>query len=122
MGYLFIAGCIFFTVYGQLILKWRINQVSGVPETLMEKAVFLIMLILKDPFVLSGFLSAFIASIFWMAAMTRFAISFAYPFMSLAFVLVMVGSSVFFNEAINAYKIAGTIVVILGLVILSRGY
>ncbi len=92
------------------------------PETLMEKAVFLIMLILKDPFVLRGFLSAFIASIFWMAAMTRFAISFAYPFMSLAFVLVMVGSSVFFNEAINAYKIAGTIVVILGLVILSRGY
>jgi len=44
---------------------------------------------LFDPLIFSGFASAFIASFFWMAAMTKFELSYAYPFMSRVFVLVL---------------------------------
>lgn len=37
MGYIYIFGTIFFTVYGQLILKWRIVQYGALPETLADK-------------------------------------------------------------------------------------
>lgn len=122
IGYVYISGCILFTVYGQLILKWRMNQQSSLPSTVSEKVIYLIKLIILDPFVLSGFASAFIASLFWMAAMTKFSLSYAYPFMSLAFVLVMFGSVFIFGESLNSYKIAGTSCIILGIFILSRGY
>ncbi len=121
MGYVYIFGCIVFTVYGQLILKWRMNDNLNLPDGLKDKVVYLVKLILTDPFVFSGFTSAFVASLFWMAAMTKFNISYAYPFMALSFVFVMLGSSVLFGETLGLYKVIGTLVVILGLVILNKG-
>jgi len=123
MGYLYIAGCVFFTVYGQLILKWRMNLLTEpLPSELFDKVIFLIRLIIFDPFILSGLVSAFLASLFWMAAMTKFSLSFAYPFMSSAFVIVMFFSILLFGETLNIYKIAGTGLIVLGIIVLSQGY
>ena len=120
MGYLYIFGTIFFTVYGQLVLKWRISQYGQLPDGgLVDKVVFLLKLLL-DPFVFSGFASAFIASLFWMAAMTKFDVSYAYPFMSLSFVLVFLFAALLFKEPVTIYKIAGLILIVAGIFISSR--
>lgn len=63
MGYFYIFGTIFFTVYGQLILKWRINYVGSLPDGLYDKIIFLVKL-LFDPWIFSGFFAAFVASFF----------------------------------------------------------
>jgi multidrug transporter EmrE-like cation transporter len=55
-----------------------------------------------------------------MAAMTKFELSYAYPFMSLAFVLVLGLSAVFFQEAITMPKVLGLSLIILGIIIGSR--
>lgn len=123
MGFLYIAGCVFFTVYGQLVLKWRMNlQTQPLPDETTAKIVYLIKLIIFDPFILSGLMAAFLASLFWMAAMTKFSLSFAYPFMSSAFVIVMFFSVFLFGEALNIYKLAGTGFIVLGIAVLSQGY
>lgn len=119
MGYLYIAGTIFFTVYGQLILKWRISKYGSLPPDLLDKAVFLLKL-LFEPLILSGFVSAFVASIFWMAAMTKFDISFAYPFMSLSFVLVFLLSVFLFREPVTMYKLLGLGFIIIGILITNK--
>ena len=41
MNYLYIVGTIFFTVYGQLVLKWRISGYGALPELFNEKIIFL---------------------------------------------------------------------------------
>ncbi|MFQ3219017.1 MAG: drug/metabolite transporter (DMT)-like permease [Congregibacter sp.] len=122
MGFLYILGCVLFTVYGQLILKWRMNQQQPLPDGLFDKVCELIKLIIFDPFILSGFVSAFFASLFWMVAMTKFSLSFAYPFMSSAFIIVMFLSVFLFGETLNLYKIAGTGLIVAGIVVLSQGY
>jgi drug/metabolite transporter (DMT)-like permease len=122
IGYLYIMGCVLFTVYGQLILKWRMNMQAPLPENTADKIIQLVKLIIFDPFILSGFISAFLASLFWMAAMTKFSLSFSYPFMSSAFVIVMFFSVYFFGEELNAYKLLGTGFIVLGIVIISQGY
>ncbi len=119
MGYFYIFGTIFFTVYGQLILKWRIMSVGSLPDGFVDKVLFLLKLIF-DPFIFSGFAAAFIASFFWMAAMTKFELSFAYPFMSGAFVLVFILSVLFFNETVTWQKIIGLSFIVLGIIITSR--
>lgn len=119
MGYFYIFGTIFFTVYGQLILKWRILSIGSLPDTFIDKVLFLGKLLL-DPFIFSGFASAFIASFFWMAAMTKFELSYAYPFMSGAFVLVFILSVIFFQEVVTWQKVLGLVLIISGIIITSR--
>lgn len=123
MGFLYISGCVFFTVYGQLILKWRMNlQSTPMPDGSFDKVLYLLKLIMFDPYILSGLFSAFLASLCWMAAMTKFPLSFAYPFMSSAFIIVMFFSVLFFGESLNNYKLIGTGLIVAGIVILSQGY
>ena len=119
IGFLYIALTIAFTVYGQMVIKWQVNQAGEFPPDTGEKILFIIKL-LFTPWVISSFAAAFIASLFWMAAMTQFEISFAYPFMSLSYVIVMVLSIVLMGEKVTLPKILGTLVIIVGLFIVTR--
>jgi drug/metabolite transporter (DMT)-like permease len=119
IGFLYIALTIAFTVYGQMVIKWQVNQAGEFPPDTGEKIIFIIKLLLT-PWVISSFASAFIASLFWMAAMTQFEISFAYPFMSLSYVIVMVLSFLLMGEKLTLYKVFGTLVIIAGLFIVTR--
>ncbi len=119
--HLYIFGSIIFTVYGQMILKWRIMEYGSFPLETTEKIKFLSILFL-DPIILSGFFAAFLASLSWMAAMTKFELSYAYPFMSLNFVLVLLLSINLLNEPLTLYKIIGVGFIVLGtLVIACKG-
>ena len=119
MGYFYIAGTVIFTVYGQLILKWRINQLGLMPEIFSQKLLFLFKA-LFDPYIFSGLVSAFIASFFWMAAMTKYDVSYAYPFITASLTLITVVMAVFLlGEAITPLKTAGLILIILGVALLG---
>lgn len=120
MGYFYIAGTILFTVYGQLILKWRIVRYGELPELWVEKGLFLIK-ILFDPYICSGFFAAFIASFFWMAAMTKFDLSHAYPIIvgGLA-ILTSVFAILFFKEPISFFKVTGILFIVTGVYLVGR--
>ena len=118
-GHVYILLTIAFTVYGQLVLKWQIGQAGQLPADAAGKIAFLLRQFL-NPWILSGFAAALIASLAWMAAMTRFEINYAYPFMSLAFVIVMGFSVLFLGESLTVGRVAGTLLVVLGLVVLAR--
>jgi len=115
--YFYIFGTLFFTVYGQIVLKWRLSSLKVIlPEGIWDKIIYLVKLIF-DPFVFSGFASAFIASLFWMAAMTKFEITTAYPFMSIAPALVFVIGVLFLGEAFTIGKVVGLLFIILGIIL-----
>ncbi|MBD1837176.1 EamA family transporter [Coleofasciculus sp. FACHB-501] len=119
MNYLYILATIVLTVYGQIVIKWQVNSAGSFPIEASEKLWFILRLLL-NPWIISGFACAFLAAISWMAAMTKFPLSYAYPFMSLAFVLVLCLSSIFFNEAITIPKAVGMGLIVAGIVIGSQ--
>lgn len=118
-GHFFILLTLVFTVYGQLVLKWQMGGAGSLPQSHLDKLGFLLQQFL-NPWIFSGFVSAFLASMAWMAAMTRFDLNYAYPFMSLAFVIVMILGVLFLGETLSARKIVGTLMVMAGLVIIAR--
>lgn len=120
LGHLFIALTLLFTVYGQLVLRWQMAGAGPLPEGGADKLLFLARQF-ANPWILTGFASAFIASLAWMAAMTRFDLGYAYPFMSLAFILVMLFGVAFLGEALSLRKIVGTLLVMAGLIVIARG-
>lgn len=120
LSYVYIALTIVFTVYGQLVLKWQMIGAGALPSGGPDKIVFLLKL-LVNPWIVSGFVAAFLASLAWMAAMTKFDISHAYPFMSLNFVLVILAGGLLFHEAITLYKLVGLGLIVMGIVVGSQG-
>jgi multidrug transporter EmrE-like cation transporter len=119
LGWLYIALTIGLTVYGQVMLKWRMNLKGAIPEGFIPVAGFLFRTLL-DVYVISTYVAALLASLTWMAAMTRFDISFAYPFMSLSFVLVLVLGAVLLAEPITMGKVAGMVLIMAGIWLSTR--
>jgi multidrug transporter EmrE-like cation transporter len=119
LGHACIALTLLFTVYGQLVLKWQVGSAGPLPSAFGGKLAFLFGQLL-NPWILSGFVAAFAASLAWMAAMTRLPLAYAYPFMSLAFVLVMLFGALFLGEQIGAAKVVGTLLVMAGLIVIAR--
>lgn len=119
--YLYIAGTIAFMVGSQLLLKWRANLAGAMPAGSWPKIVFLLRIV-AQPWVIGAFAAAFLAALCWTAAMTRFDISFAYPFMSLAFALVILASGLLFHEPLGWEKIGGLLMICGGLYLISQGH
>lgn len=120
MSYFYVLMTILLTVYGQIIIKWQVLNAGVFPDATEDKLRFLFALLL-NPWVISAFAAALLAAVSWMAAMTRLQLSHAYPFMSLAFIFVMLAGWWFFNEPITPLKIAGIAFVILGIIVGSQG-
>jgi multidrug transporter EmrE-like cation transporter len=111
---------IVFTVYGQLIIKWQVMRAGEFPTEAADSILFLLHLII-NPWVISGLMAAFLAALSWMAAMTRLELSYAYPFMSLNFVLVLVLSGMLFQEPITLPKVIGMALIVLGILVGGKG-
>lgn len=120
ISYTYIALTILLTCYGQLVLKWRIPLHGDLPIETGAKVIHLFSLFL-DLYIISGFCAAFIAALCWMSALSKFPLSHAYPFMGLTFAIVLLGSSILFNEPITLLKVFGTTLIIAGIAIGSFG-
>jgi len=120
MSYVYVVCTVLLTVYAQIAIKWQVLKAGAFPADPGDKIRFLAALLL-NPWVVSALAAALLASISWMAAMTRLELSHAYPFMSLAFVLVMMCSAWFFSEPITTLKVIGIALVVLGIAIGSQG-
>jgi multidrug transporter EmrE-like cation transporter len=118
--HLYIVLTIVLTVYGQLVVKWRIARFGQMPQSPSERVVWLLKLCF-EPWIFSGFATAFLASLAWMATMTRFDLSYAYPFTSLCFVLVLLMSAPLLGESITRAKLAGVALIVAGTFVASHG-
>lgn len=119
-GFAYVFGSVLCTVYGQIVVKWQVSKAGALPAALADRIPFLFKLVL-NPWILTGIFAGFLALLCWLAAMTKFELSYAYPFMSLAFVLVLVLSAVLFHEPLTVPKILGVLLIIIGIVVGSRG-
>jgi len=120
MSYVYVFLTVLLTVYGQLIIKWQVVAAGAFPADSADKFLFLARL-LVNPWVVSALAAALAAAVAWMAAMTKLELSHAYPFMSLAFVLVLLGSAWFFHEPLTLPKVVGLVLVCAGIVVGSQG-
>lgn len=117
---LYIGLCILFTVVGQLLVKNGMIQVSATKDGSSGLVGYLIRTF-TNPWVILGLSSAVVAAIAWTLALARCQLSFAYPFMGLAIVLVLALSGVAFQEHSSPARWVGVAIVCLGLFVASKG-
>lgn len=119
-NYLYIVLTIALTVFGQIAIKTQVMQAGALPADPAGKLAFLLRLLL-NPWIISAFAAAFLASVTWMGAMTKFQLSHAYPFMSLNFVIVLLLSAWLFHEPLSMTRVIGVSLICIGTVIAAQG-
>ncbi|MDE1327132.1 EamA family transporter [Vibrio aestuarianus] len=116
-GHIYIFSMIFFTVYSQLIIKWKSSLLSDLPIANLDKMIFIIKVLL-NPWIISSVMATLFAGISWMLAMSKFEIGYAYPWVSLNFVLMLLFGVLLFGEQLTISKVIGTLIIIFGITIL----
>ncbi len=117
--YLLIALTILFTLSGQLLIKSATRELGQIP-TRPEELLPFALSAYRYWKVLAGLAAGVLASFCWLGAVSRSDISFAYPFMGLAIVLVLVLSPLLFGEVVPWHRWLGVLIVCLGIWIAAR--
>ena len=77
-------------------------------------------IVLFNPFVLIGLCTFVISMASHLIVLSRVELSYAYPFLSLAYVVVAIYAYVVFGEDLNNYRILGIALVCLGTICISQ--
>lgn len=116
---LYILISVFFSTVGQLLLKSGMNRLGSV--TLSLNQLFSILWrMATNPGVFFGLTLYLVGTIFWLAALSRVDLSYAYPFASLSYVIMLLASWMMFDEKITLARIMGTIVICIGVLLIYR--
>ena len=119
MRYLLVAIVIALVTYGQLIIKYEANRMGAVPLDDFKETIGYGFSALTSLYILSGLFAAGLAVLAWIAALSRYDLSSVYPLLSLNFVLVPLLSIHFFDESMDAFKLVGTAIIVLGVFVFS---
>ncbi|MGA7732119.1 MAG: EamA family transporter, partial [Chloroflexia bacterium] len=107
------------TVTGELLLKTGMNRHGELNvefSTIIPTAVKLF----TSPWVVGGFAFVFSGALFWLAVLSRWPLSLAYPLLSISYIIGIIASVLFLGEKINLVQLAGVFVIILGVFLISR--
>ena len=117
--YIFLA--LGFAVSSQLIIKWKMSGYSYNDFASWQDRYYFAFSMLTNPHIILALAFTVLAGVSWMIAMTKFELSYAYPFTIFSLIFVTLFSIIFFEEQVNAHKIIGIILVGIGIFTISRG-
>jgi len=121
LNHFYLLLAIFLGVVSQLIIKWKMSAFSFDNYETWQEKFSLAFSMLLNPYIIIAIVLTFLAGVTWMIAMTKFEISYAYPFTLLGLILVTIFSVIFFGESINIYKLIGIVFIIFGIIVISKG-
>ena len=107
---------IIFAAFGQVSCKLGMNQAGQLAALNLAT----LSTVLLNPYVLLGFVMYALSTIFWLIALSKKELSFVYPFISLTYIIVLVLSSLVLKESMGVNKLVGTLIIIIGLIIIAR--
>ena len=116
--YIFLS--IVLGVISQLIVKWKMGAVEFEEGASYIEKIVVVLYMLLNPYIIISIVLTFMAGVAWMMAMTKFEISYAYPFTSLGFVLILLFSALLLGETMTWSKVIGSVLIVIGIVVSSR--
>ena len=116
-NYILLAISISLAVTGQLLMKKGMMAFGSFPASQLIQNLIPMFL---NPFVFFGFACFAASSVFWLVVLSRMELSFVYPMVSVAYVIVAIASMIFFKENVTLVRWIGISTIILGVFFISR--
>lgn len=125
MTYLpFILFTVFTNAAAQLMLKQGMLTLGPISDGGPTTALSIVTMLLKvifHPWVFFGLATFVISMASHLYVLSKVELSFAYPFLSLAYVAVAVAAWMLFSEDLNAWRIGGIAFICVGTVFIAQG-
>lgn len=117
MNYVLILSSVLLNCLAQIFMRKGMLAVGQVGLSgLMSNAINMLLNIW-----LWGAMACYAISILlWMVVLSKVQVSFAYPFLSIGYIVAAILGYFWLGETLDGYKIAGIIIICIGICVLSR--
>jgi drug/metabolite transporter (DMT)-like permease len=117
IDHIWILLTVALATYSQLVLKWQMNEIGPLPADFGPKAMALMHALLR-PWVLTALFATFMSGVCWMVTLTKFDLSYAFPFTGLNFLVMFCAGVLLFGEQTSVIKFLGTALVVGGVMMI----
>ncbi|MBN1298605.1 MAG: EamA family transporter [Actinobacteria bacterium] len=108
-------------VGGQLLLKIGLIRLGSISVDSFGSLMQLFGGIIRSPLVLTGLFCYVLSAAIWLVVLSSVDLSFAYPFIGLTYVFILLISKFILKEDVNPIRWIGAVVITAGVVLVSRG-
>ena len=118
-GISYILISVLFSVFGQLSMR-KGMMIFGEVNLNLDNFLSTVIQVFSKPFVILGLVLYAIGTIFWLAALSKVELSFAYPMLSLGYVLIFFLSWILLGEKVSFLRFSGIALICLGFFLIIR--
>lgn len=104
----------------QLLLKQGMTTV-GYFAFSWENILPIAVKTLSNPYVFLGLVAYVVSVVAWLLVLSRVNVSYAYPMLSIGYIVVAIAGHYLFHESLSVTRIIGILVIITGVYLLNRG-
>ena len=115
-----ILANVIMTSLAQIVLKAGMSAPDVVRALSGGLRLPALVTVFLHPWVIIGLTLYVGAAVVWLLVLAKIDVSLAYPFVGLGFVVTMVLAWAFIGETVSATRIAGTLLIVAGVVVLAR--
>ncbi|NOX33146.1 MAG: EamA family transporter [Deltaproteobacteria bacterium] len=103
----------------QIALKQGM-RVIGIFSFSVENILPILIKVSTNPFILAGLVCYAISVIVWLMVLSRVEVSFAYPLLSIGYIVTAFAGYLFFNENMGYARWAGVLIICLGVYLITK--
>jgi drug/metabolite transporter (DMT)-like permease len=100
---------------GQLTFKAGLNDIGE-----LKISVDILVKVITNPLMLLGFAIYGSSALLWMLALMKAELSFAYPFLSVTYVVILIGGALVLDEKVTWLRLVSVVLFIGGLLVIAR--
>lgn len=110
---------VFLNAAAQLVLKEGMRRI-GYFAFDWGNVVPIGLRIVSNPYVFAGLLIYVVSFVIWLLVLSRVQVTFAYPMLSLGYIMNAIAGYYLFQENVSLTRIAGIFVIVLGTYLITR--
>jgi drug/metabolite transporter (DMT)-like permease len=118
IGLILLSVCL--AAVAQLTLKHGVNAATDASGGLLKLETSALRHVVTTPAVWGGLVLFGLSAVAWMLVLSRASLSFAYPFASLTYVLILLADRFVLHQQIPVLRWAGVFCIMLGIVLVAQ--
>ncbi len=104
---------------GQIAMKTGMNAVRAKSGGDLGPIIKALPRMFTNPAVLGGISIYVLSTVLWLWVLSRVPLSFAYPCISISYIIIIVAGKFVFRERIDGWKIAAIVLILIGVIALG---
>lgn len=120
--YLLLLIAALIGVCGQILLKMGVDQAAPhLPKiNSLGNLLQTVFIFLKNPKILSAIILYGSGFFLWLLILTKFELSYVFPLLAIVYVLLLIFSWLFLKENITALRVLGTLIIVIGIILVAK--